>query len=124
MPCSKNCDNSGRASVELTGAGQYPKSKPWRENSDGPRTLEQAVAIAQSHGVTIAADVAIVVDEWGLIDEPLVDARYFRWRGLPTEIIRWTQFYAPAGTIPVLLKPAVLASDEAIVAVLTHELYE
>jgi hypothetical protein len=38
--------------------------------------------------------------------------------------ISWAQHYNRFGKIPFLIHPEVLTSDEAIVAVLTHELYE
>jgi hypothetical protein len=110
--------------VELAGEAQFPRSRPWKVNPEGPRTIDQAVTLARRQGVVIPEDVELVVDEWGLITEPDVDARYFRWRGQPTDFIPWTAFYSARGKIPVLVRPEVLASDEAIVAVFAHEVYE
>ena len=110
--------------MELLGTSQSPKSKPWKVNDRGPRTVDEAIELAKHWGIEIPSDIAVVVDEWEFIVEPNVDARYFRWKGLPTAIINWSELYASSGKIPVLLKPAVLWSDEAIVAVISHELYE
>lgn len=124
MGCSLSCDNSGESPVDVTGAAQRPRSRPWKTNTDGPRTVEQAVEIARSWGVVLPEDVELVLDEWGLIAEPEIDARYFRWRGELTDVIPWSAFYARSGRITLLLKKHVLESDEAIIAVLAHEIYE
>lgn len=43
----------------------------------------------------------------------------------PGETVRWSQFYNNiTGKIPVRIRPDVLESDEAIVAIFTHELHE
>jgi len=42
----------------------------------------------------------------------------------PNKTITWKDFYNRFGAIPVQLNPSVLNSDEAIVAVLGHEMHE
>lgn len=42
----------------------------------------------------------------------------------PDGTISWTQHYNRFGKVPFLIHPEILTSDEAIVAVLTHELFE
>jgi hypothetical protein len=81
------------------------------------------VAIAARHGVLIAEDAAIILDEWGLITKPEVDATYLHGHS-PQTSVAWSDFFALSGKIPVLVRERVLRSDEAIVAVLAHEMHE
>jgi hypothetical protein len=42
----------------------------------------------------------------------------------PNETVTWEEFYNRLGTIPVKLSRDILGSDEAIVAVIAHEIHE
>jgi len=110
--------------VKITGAGQYPKSRPWKVNPHGTRSVEQAIELLQKWGVTVPDDVLIVSDDEYSIDDPHVDACYFNWRGDASMDVRWAQFFTSKGQIPVRVKREVFGSDEAILAVLAHELFE
>lgn len=110
-------------------------------NPDGPRTLTQAIEIARRHGVMIEDDVMIAVST---TVRPNEFARYGPMTQRPgTERISWKDLLgAPPkprpGAVPtyfldesapdlvlwVGLRPDVLASDEAIVATLAHEMHE
>lgn len=108
----------------MRGAAQSPRTWPWPANADGPRTTEQAVALAKRHGVVIPREVVFILDEWGLCDDPAVEAFYLRWRQDQGPIITWPDFYRADGKIPVYVRARVLESDEAIVAVFGHEMHE
>jgi hypothetical protein len=111
--------------ADIRGAAQSPRTFPWSKNPDGPRTLEQALAIARSHGVIIPEDVVFM--EVSAEDLPVAtEAVYFsRSRMTADEKITWSQFYNNlTKKIPVRVSRSVLESDEAIVAVFAHEMYE
>lgn len=93
----------------------------WTPNSEGVRTLGQAIAIAQSAGIQIPNDIAFFVDE----NLPLnTYAKYFGRVSVYGEEVPWSDFYNRFGFIPLRINPVVLISDEAIVAVFTHEFHE
>jgi hypothetical protein len=115
----------------------------FRPNPGGPRTLGEAVELARRHGVAIGDDVLIRLDSslgsadfarygkdsllrpgarvgWGdLVDRinpPATGIRPTYWTQEPIEE---TGYF-----IRIRLRPDVLTSDEAIVAVLAHEMHE
>ena len=110
-------------------------------NPDGPRTLNQAIEIARRHGVVIEDDVMIAVSSsvrpnefarYGPMTQRPAAAR-ISWRDLlgappkPRPGSVPTYFLdegAPDLVMWVGLRPDVLASDEAIVAALAHEMHE
>ncbi|MHB1556649.1 MAG: hypothetical protein ACYC61_04105 [Isosphaeraceae bacterium] len=105
-------------------SGQYPKHQ-WRPNPDGQtRTIDEAVAIARRFGVRIPEDVEFFVDELGDLDErttargPLVSK-------IAGEVVtRPDLVHDITGKVPFRIRPDILTSDEAIVAVLAHEMFE
>ena len=105
-------------------SGQFP-TREWRDNSDGrARTIEEALAIARVSGVHIPDDVAFFVDELGEVSSE-VTARGPRVDKLAGQKIYWSDLVNDkTGKVPFRIWPGVLRSDEAIVAVISHELYE
>jgi hypothetical protein len=105
-------------------SGQFP-TREWRDNSNGQvRTIEEAILIAEKFGVHIPDDVAFFVDEEGELSRettaqgPRVDKR-------PGEKVYWSDLvHDKTGKVPFRLWPGILRSDEAIVAVIAHELHE
>lgn len=105
-------------------AGQSPRIK-WRPNPGGlTRTIDEAKAIATQYGVRIPEDVEFFEDELGELDEtfvacgPRVDKR-------DGSIVYWSDLvHGRTGKIPFRVWPGILSSDEAIVAVLAHEIHE
>lgn len=105
-------------------AGQYP-TREWRENPGGQiRTIKEAVELAKTYGVAIAGDIEFHVDESGelhenntarapRIDKPSGEPVY--WSDLTHDITR---------KVPFRIWSGLLKSDEAIVAVLAHEMHE
>ena len=104
--------------------GQFPRMS-WRKNPGGEiRSPEEAIEIARRHGVVIPEDVHLSFDSsddlgpnrtaWG----PRVDKE-------TGEIVRWDDLvHDRTGKVPYRIWSGVLDSDEAIVAVLGHEMYE
>jgi hypothetical protein len=111
--------------VLIEGLAQTPKTYPWRKNPDGQvRTVAEARLIATEHGVHIPEDVQLVaVDSKRLPKDTF--AKYFEKRShSPSQMISWDEFYNHLDNIPVQLSRDILGSDEAIVAVIGHEMHE
>lgn len=91
--------------------------------SGATRTLDEASAIARRHGVTVPSWIRIEVDP--TIREAASFAEYRLGTGEsgPTDMMRWTGL-APDGSVVVRVHPTVLQSDEKIVGVLQHEVWE
>jgi hypothetical protein len=105
-------------------SGQFPK-REWQDNPEGAtRTIEEAILIAKKFGVQIAEDVAFFVDELGELDCDTT-ARGPRVDKLIGEKVHWSDLvHDKTGKVPFRIWPGILSSDEAIVAVISHELYE
>jgi len=104
---------------ELPGAAQEPRTLPWKPNPDGPKSVLDAIALAKTRGVVIPEDIRLVVRD-AMVPEN-ADATYGGFQSHKS--FRWADFYI-GGKIPVKIRSSVLESDEAIVAVLAHEMYE
>jgi hypothetical protein len=114
-------------------AGQWPTVE-WSKNKDGTkRTIKETETIAKNHGVLIPNDVVFFEAERGELEGNWQDL--FTPRGMETArgpamsqhadgYIYWNDHYNGFGKIPFLIHPEVLASDEAIVAVFRHEMFE
>ncbi len=113
--------------------GQGPKVR-WKRNQGGlKRTIEEAVAIAEGHGVEIREDVAFFEVEPGELEGSLKG--FFAGRRVETARgprvtehedgrIDWRDHYNKDRKVPFRIHPDVSTSDEAIVAVLRHEMHE
>jgi len=113
----------------------------FRRNPGGPRTLAEAVAIAEAHGVEIGDDVLIRLegslgkDTFASYGNDVLSTDRVTWDKLTGTIGKpspgatptyWTAepIVQPTKVMAVRLRPDVLESDEAIVAVLMHEMHE
>jgi hypothetical protein len=105
-------------------AGQYPK-REWRDNPGGQiRTIEEAVEIAKSWGVILPDDFDFFADEAGELHKDIT-ARGPRVDKPSGEQVYWSDLvHDLTGKVPFRIWPGILKSDEAIVAVLAHEMYE
>ena len=114
-------------------AGQEPKVKWSKNKRGGKRTIKRAEAIARKYGVPIPEDVVFFEAEPGELEGSWEDL--FTDRGLETArgpdmaehsdgYMYWDSHYNIFGKIPFLIHPEVLISDEAIVAVFQHEMFE
>jgi hypothetical protein len=120
--------HEGPLNEPIVGHAQSPRFT-WRPNPGGPRTVDEAIAIARKNGIEIPEDIHVTAGksmsgpkgEWP-------QGRFAEYAQLgpknPDEIITWEQFYNRFEQIPVRLNPEVLNSDEAIVAVMGHEMHE
>jgi len=112
--------------IEVTGTAQSPRTLPWAGNDEGPRSEEDAVSIARSRGVVIPDDIRFVfVRDEGF---PFPSDTYAYYGGFqPYKRFAWSELYVHAEEdewIPVKIRRSVLCSDEAIVAVIAHEMFE
>ena len=114
-------------------AGQGPKVE-WKRNKRGAqRSIHDGVAIALRHGVQIPNDVIFVVaaaaELTGNLKCLFADGIMETARGPEVAehsdgYVYWKDHYNRNGRIPFRIHPEVLTSDEAIVAVFQHEMFE
>lgn len=107
------------------GTAQSPRMAPYTLNKEGARTPNDAIILAKSKGIEIPDDILIVfLKNW---KKTGVDAEYFYQLRTyqPDDWVYWDDFYHPkTGKIPVRFNEAILNSDEHIVALIAHEMYE
>jgi hypothetical protein len=100
---------------------------PWLKNPDGGvRSVDEAVfEIARAHGVEIPDDILLKKVKGNMLPDNTY-AQYFGRRGTdPKKMIRWDEFYDKhLDELVVRVSDSVFKSDEAIVAVLSHEMHE
>jgi hypothetical protein len=87
-------------------------------------SVAEARSIASEHGIIIPEDIKFMaVDSTSLPKDAF--AEYLNMRAYsPDKMISWEQFYNRLEEIPVKLSRGILGSDEAIVAVIGHEMHE
>jgi hypothetical protein len=105
-------------------AGQSP-SVEWQENPSGEkRTIDEAIEIARKYGVRIPDDVDFFEDEDDELQENMT-ARGPKVTKVAGSVVYWSDLVnGLTGKVPFLVRPDILRSDEAIVAVFGHEMYE
>jgi hypothetical protein len=105
-------------------AGQSPRMQ-WLPNPKGEiRTVGEADAIAKKHGVPVPEDMEFFANELAELHKnrtacgPRVDKP-------AGSIVYWADLvHDSTGKVPFRLWPGILISDEAIVAVMAHEMFE
>jgi hypothetical protein len=103
--------------------GHHPKLE-WNENADGTiRTVSKAVEIARAHGVKIPDVAAFYVDKLDSLGEDIT-ARGPKVTKAPGGIVVLEDLLNKFGQVPFILRRDILKSDEAIVAVIAHEMHE
>jgi hypothetical protein len=111
--------------IEIRGYAQGPRLK-WAKNPDGSiRTVDEAIEIARKNGVEMPDDILLrKVSGKFLPNNTYAD--YFRVTSNdPGKIIRWEDFYnKDLDQLLVRVEQSMFESDEAIVAILGHELHE
>jgi hypothetical protein len=96
----------------------------WQDNADGAiRSVSEAVEIARAHGVDIPDIAAFFVDELNLLDENTT-ARGPKVTKASGGAVVLDDLLNKFGQVPFILRPDILKSDEAIVAVIAHEMHE
>jgi len=108
------------------GTAQDPRTLPWRANAGGARTLDAAIAFARARGIDIPDDVRFFVAPDGLLPTNAY-AKYCEVNSHKS--YSWEDFLGRPDRdgnrrVPIKVHASVLESDEAIVAVLAHELFE
>ncbi len=105
-------------------AGSSP-TLTWRPNPDGQaRTIEEAIEVAKQNGVRIPADIAFFVDEFADLG-PNITARGPNVTKPTGGQVVWSDLvHDRTGKVPFLIRPDIPRSDEAIVAVIAHEVHE
>jgi hypothetical protein len=103
--------------------GHSPKSN-WNDNPDGTiRSVSEAVEIAKACGVDIPDVAAFFMDELGLLDANTT-ARGPKVTKPAGGIVVLEDLLNKFGQVPFILRRDILRSDEAIVAVIAHEMHE
>lgn len=104
--------------------GRTPKYE-WRPNPDGKtRSIAEACEIARLWGIVIPDYVSFAVDKYGWLDANIT-AKTTTFKEPAGTMIYWESlFHKQTGKIPFLIRKDILRSDEAIVAVIGHEMYE
>ncbi|MCA1706195.1 MAG: hypothetical protein LC808_24185 [Actinobacteria bacterium] len=110
--------------VKIGGYAHSPKLE-WLPNPGGEvRTVDEAVALARRHGVEIPDDIMFRAVPQKTLPKNAY-AAYAQLGDKPAgTFIKWEQFYNRFEEIPVKLSADILSKDEAIVAVIAHEMHE
>jgi hypothetical protein len=105
-------------------AGLFPTIE-WQDNQDGKvRTIQEAVEIARANGVLIPDDVEFHIDETEELHKDAT-ARAPRVDKPTGERVYWSDMvHDLTNKVPLRVWSGILSSDEAIVAVLAHEMHE
>jgi hypothetical protein len=117
-----NTEKNSESGGMLT--GQSPRLQ-WKENPHREkRSIDQAKEIARKHGVSVPNDVDFFEDEEGELPQNMT-ARGPRVTKPSGSIVRWSDLVnSLTGKVPFLVRSEILTSDEAIVAVFAHEMFE
>ena len=108
----------------MTIAGQHPRRR-WRANPDGLLlSIEEAVAIARQHGVDVPDDVEFFIDESDELDEQHTARSSRVSKPSGARMFRSDLVHPLTNKVPFRIWAGILLSDEAIVAVLAHEVHE
>ncbi|QQP94346.1 LysM peptidoglycan-binding domain-containing protein [Lysobacter enzymogenes] len=121
-------------------ASAHQTMADWIPNADGPRSLEQALKIAEDNGVDVPDYVRLIPLEDDVyfgtggsrgVGMPNSDATYGRLDNVAlNEIVSWKSrpgkisLLDSDGRLPVFFRKSVLNSDRAIVAIFGHETSE
>jgi hypothetical protein len=103
----------------------------WAPNAAGPRSVDDALRLADDYGIYIADDVNI-----RFVDDAFYDRQFGKYGdsyasyghievGNPNQQLTWRSTLADKdGNVNIYVRNSVLDSDESIVAVLHHETHE
>lgn len=98
-------------------------TEPWTYNRADACSIDEAMEIARKHGVNVPEYIVV-----GVYEDAVPAGAHASYAMLgerrATSIIRWHELLNRFGQVPVHLRRDVLRSDEAIVAVFAHEVYE
>jgi hypothetical protein len=80
--------------------------------------------MASEHGIIIPEDIKLVAIDGSSLPKDTFAQYLHLGASSIDEMISWEQFYNRFEEIPVKLSKDILSSDEAIVAVIGHEMHE
>ena len=116
----------------MTPTSRTHQTEPWGRRPAGPFAFEEAIAFARQHlaaanepGLEDVPDyVHLVINDDNVPEDAYAS---YLWLGeLSGDAeVRWEdRLHDRTGKLPVRIRACVLESDEAVVAVIAHELYE
>jgi hypothetical protein len=110
--------------VSAQGFAQAPRLK-WRENPGGVRrSLDEVAALAEANGVEFPEEINFSA----VAKKYLPKDTYAKYGDGstrdPDKVIYWSEFLDEHDRLSVTLSEEILSSDEAIVAVVAHEMHE
>jgi len=117
----------GSETRKVGGTAKFHQTK-WTPNAGGPRTLSEALKIAEKNGVYVADDVRFNVLKDMEYDERFGTGSYATYgrgdvQGDP--LLPWKGHMADKdGNVTIHMRESVLDSDESIVAIMEHETFE
>jgi len=98
------------------------RTEPWNCNAGPSRSINDAIEIAKSHGVKIPGWVEFNVYKNAVPRGAHASYGIGEWSGHAR--VRWEEFLNRRKKVPVHLRRYVFRSDEAIVAIIGHEIHE
>ena len=99
-----------------------PKINDWKKNPDGCRSIEEAISLLAANNINLPDDVKLVLYEDLPPDVPA--AYLLSSRCGATTQIEWETLLTDEGKVTIKVDPSVFHSDEKIIAVISHELFE
>jgi hypothetical protein len=101
-----------------------PTIRDWKTNTDGARSIEQAIALLANNNIVLPDDVRLVLYEDLPSDTP---ASYLLPQRCSADtVFSWDTLLLDNkyGQVLIRVRPSMLESDEQIIAVISHELHE
>ncbi len=99
-----------------------PKITDWRKNSDGARSIEEAISSLAENDIIMPVDVKLILYE-DLAPDVLAAYLLSSRCGVETQF-QWDTLLTDEGMVTIKVHPSVFQSDEKIIAVISHELFE
>lgn len=100
-----------------------PKIRDWKTNTDGSRSIDEAIALLANNDIVIPEDVRFVL--WDDLPADTPASYLLPQRCSANTLLRWdTLLLNKYGEVLIRIRPSVLESDEQIIAVISHELHE
>src|SRR5690242_8658956 len=100
-----------------------PKIRDWKTNTDGSRSIDEAIALLANNDIVIPKDVRFVL--WDDLPADTPASYLLPQRCSANTLLRWdTLLLNKYGEVLIRIRPSVLESDEQIIAVISHELHE
>lgn len=99
-----------------------PKITDWKKNPHGCRSIEEAISLLVANDIILPDDVKLVLYE-DLPPDVLAAYLLPYLCGKLTQF-EWENLLTKDGKVIVKVRPSLLQSDEQIISVISHELFE